>query len=57
VWRGGDTTEVALPAALRSLTELPHFAEMKKEIIRLCKGGMSDKEVAFLAGASRCDIE
>jgi DNA invertase Pin-like site-specific DNA recombinase len=48
VWRGGETTEMALPATLRSLTELPRFAEMEKEIIRLSKEGISDKEIATL---------
>jgi DNA invertase Pin-like site-specific DNA recombinase len=46
VWKGGDTTEAALPATLRSLVGLPGFAEMEKEILKLAKEGVPDQEIA-----------
>ena len=46
VWKGGDTTEAALPATLRSLRELPGFAEMEKEILTLSRQGVTDEEIA-----------
>src|SRR4051794_20963577 len=46
VWKGGDTTEAALPATLRSLSELPGFAEMEKEILTLSRQGVTDEEIA-----------
>ena len=48
VWKGGDTTEAALPATLRSLSELPCFAEMEKQILQHAKEGRSDQEIALL---------
>jgi DNA invertase Pin-like site-specific DNA recombinase len=48
VWKGGDTTEAALPATLRSLAELPGVAEMEKQILKLAQEGKSDQEIATL---------
>jgi DNA invertase Pin-like site-specific DNA recombinase len=48
VWRGGDTTEAALPATLKSLSGLPGFADMEEEILNLAKRGMGDQEIATL---------
>jgi DNA invertase Pin-like site-specific DNA recombinase len=48
VWKGGDTTEAALPARLRSLAELPGVGEMEKQALKLSKEGRSDPEIATL---------
>jgi len=46
VWKGGDTTETALPATLQSLTTLPGFAELEQEVLKLAQEGRGDQEIA-----------
>jgi DNA invertase Pin-like site-specific DNA recombinase len=46
VWRGGDTTDVALPVTVGALARLSTAKKMEKEILRLAKGGNSDAEIA-----------
>jgi DNA invertase Pin-like site-specific DNA recombinase len=46
VWRGGDTTDAALPVTVGALTRLSSAKKMEKEILRLAKEGTSDAEIA-----------
>jgi hypothetical protein len=48
VWRGGDTTAVALPVTVGALARLSSAREMEKEILRLAKAGKTDEEIATL---------
>src|SRR5262245_21882841 len=46
VWKGGDTTEAALPAPLQSLAALPRLAELEQEVLKLAQEGRGDQEIA-----------
>jgi hypothetical protein len=48
VWRGGETTTKDLPVTVGALARLSGGAEMKQEILKLAKAGMSDEEIAVL---------
>jgi DNA invertase Pin-like site-specific DNA recombinase len=48
VWKGGDTTRTILPARVKSLADLPGFADMEKAVLQLAKKGKSDAEIAAL---------
>jgi DNA invertase Pin-like site-specific DNA recombinase len=46
VWKGGDTTDAALPVTVGSLARLSSAKKMEKEILRLAKAGNTDEEIA-----------
>jgi hypothetical protein len=46
VWKGGDTTTVALPIPVGSWTELSHCTELDQRIVRLHRQGLDDDTIA-----------
>ncbi len=46
VWKGGDTTTVALPIPVGSWTELSHSTELEQRIVRLHCQGRDDDTIA-----------
>jgi hypothetical protein len=48
VWRGGDTTDAALPVTVGSLARLSTAKKMEREILRHSKAGKTDEEIAAL---------
>jgi DNA invertase Pin-like site-specific DNA recombinase len=48
VWRGGATSDAALPVTVGALARLSSAKKMEKEILRLAKAGNTDAEIAEL---------
>jgi DNA invertase Pin-like site-specific DNA recombinase len=48
VWRGGDTTDAALPVTVGALARLSSGKKMEQEILRLTKAGRTDADIANL---------
>jgi hypothetical protein len=46
VWRGGDTTTLAIPVPVGSFADLPRATEMEQIILDLSRKGESDEEIA-----------
>ncbi len=46
VWRGADTTTLLVPVPVKSLAALSSADEMKRLIIEMTEGGISDEQIA-----------
>ncbi len=46
VWKGGDTTTIAIPIAVNSIAELSNGAELEQRILSLSREGVDDETIA-----------
>ena len=46
VWRGGDSSSMAVGVPVRTMQQLHQFKQMQQEIARLCAQGRNDAQVA-----------
>src|SRR5262249_36749684 len=46
VWRGGEATSADIPVTVGSLSRLSFAEEMRKEVVKLARTGLSDAQIA-----------